>query len=116
MRFKVLIFAVTVVALAAFVGCRVAKDEYMAKVNALKALEEKSAKDTDEAKKKTAELDKNLADCGPIGTRKKEDLKYYRVLPVVSALLGFRFKLHRHFVATVEGGFHNGFIAGAGGQ
>jgi hypothetical protein len=56
--------------------------------------------------------------CFPLpGTpRKKEDLSYYRVLPVVSALLGFRFKLQRHFVATVEGGFHNGFFVGASGQ
>jgi hypothetical protein len=63
-----------------------------------------------------ANIDRDLTQCGPIATRKKEDLKYYRVLPVVSALLGFRFKLHRHFVATVEGGFHNGFVAGASGQ
>ena len=60
----------------------------------------------------------NKTQCYPAaGTRtKKEDLKYYRVLPVVSALLGFRFNLHRHFVATVEGGFHNGFVAGASAQ
>jgi hypothetical protein len=63
-----------------------------------------------------ANVDRDLSQCGPIGTRKKEDLKYYRVLPVVSALLGFRFNLHRHFMATVEGGFHNGFVAGASAQ
>lgn len=64
MRFKVLVFALAALALMAFAGCGVAKDEYMAKVNALKALEDKSAKDADEAKKKIADLDKNLADCG----------------------------------------------------
>ena len=65
-----------------------------------------------------ANIDSDRANCGPLPTAptKKEDLKYYRVLPVVSALLGFRFNLHRHFVATVEGGFHNGFVAGAGAQ
>jgi chemotaxis protein MotB len=64
MRFKVLVFAVAALALIVFAGCGVAKDEYMAKVNALKALEDKSARDADEAKKKIADLDKSLADCG----------------------------------------------------
>ncbi len=60
----------------------------------------------------------NKSQCYPLaGTpTKKEDLKYYRVLPVVSALLGFRFTLHRNFVAIVDGGFHNGFVVGASGQ
>ena len=63
-------------------------------------------------------IDKDKNACGPLPTApvKKENLDYYRVLPVVSALLGFRFTLHRNFVATVEGGFHNGFVAGAGAQ
>jgi hypothetical protein len=60
--------------------------------------------------------DKRQCYPAPGTARKKEDLKYYRVLPVVSALLGFRFNLHRHFMATVEGGFHNGFVVGASGQ
>jgi len=63
-----------------------------------------------------ANVDNNLSQCGPIGVREKEDLKYYRVLPVVSALLGLRFTLHRHVVVNVEGGFHNAFFVGAGGQ
>ena len=65
-----------------------------------------------------ANIDSDRANCGPLPTAptKKEDLKYYRVLPVVSALLGFRFKLHRNFVAIVDGGFHNGFVAGGSAQ
>jgi hypothetical protein len=60
--------------------------------------------------------DKTQCYPSPGTARQKEDLKYYRVLPVVSALLGFRFKLHPHVVATLEGGFHNGFVFGASGQ
>jgi hypothetical protein len=69
-----------------------------------------------------ANLDSDHDACGPyyLGAnnppKQAEDLSSYRVLPVVSALLGFRFNLHRHFVATLDGGFHNAFYVGAGGQ
>ena len=69
-----------------------------------------------------ATIDSSPLQCGPFYNgpnnppREKEDLKYYRVLPVVSAIIGFRFKVHRHFVASVEGGFHNGFFFGGSGQ
>jgi hypothetical protein len=45
-----------------------------------------------------------------------EDLSSYRVLPVVSVLLGLRFRVHRHAVITLEGGFHDAFFFGGGGQ
>jgi len=68
----------------------------------------------------SANVDSNRSQCGPgfaggpagFG----EDLSSYRVLPVVAVLLGLRFKLHRHAVVTVDGGFHNAFFFGAGGQ
>jgi chemotaxis protein MotB len=64
MKSRLMIVVLAVAAFLAVTACGVAKDEYAAKVNALKALEEKSAKDSDEAKKKIAELEKTNADLG----------------------------------------------------
>ena len=36
------------------------------------------------------------------------------VVPVVNFILGFKFKLHRHFNFNVSGGFRNGFVVGGG--
>jgi hypothetical protein len=62
----------------------------------------------------------NQAQCHPgfngAFPRFAEDLSSYRVLPVVAAEVGLRFKLHPHAYVIVDGGFQNAFFFGASGQ